>query len=286
MQRTYFTELKELQKEYQSGKESFPILIAGDIFDYWNTPPELLNFAMSVIPKGTYAISGNHETPYHNHHMMEKSGFQCLVNAGAIREIDGYKKLYGNGIPFGVFGMKWGEFRTPPKNVIDPGVLNVALIHDYCWIKKHTFPNAPPMHEAKEYAKALKGFEVGIFGDNHSPFQIDYLIAGASVLIYNCGNFIRRGQDEIKNKPSIGILMSDGTMKRHYLKSAESDRFIPKTSKLLQPKSENVEELVAIFRKAKSTYVDFAAMCMKYMMQTGVPQDVINTVSQIIEESK
>ena len=55
-----------------------PIVYAGDIFDKWNSPPELINFAIEHLPKG-HAIPGQHDLPLHNYEDIRKSAYWTLV---------------------------------------------------------------------------------------------------------------------------------------------------------------------------------------------------------------
>ena len=54
MQRS-LEQIRDLQKEFDC-----PVICAGDIFDKWNSPPELINFAYDNLPE-IYAIPGQHD---------------------------------------------------------------------------------------------------------------------------------------------------------------------------------------------------------------------------------
>ena len=50
----YLKKLKDIAKDH-----AVPIVCAGDVFDKWNSPPELINFALKHLPE-MYAILPNH----------------------------------------------------------------------------------------------------------------------------------------------------------------------------------------------------------------------------------
>ena len=82
-------ELVDLQK--QIGKESDgipPILCAGDVFDRWNSPPELINFALEYLPPQMYSIPGQHDLPNHNYNEIDRSAYWTLVAANKITNVE------------------------------------------------------------------------------------------------------------------------------------------------------------------------------------------------------
>jgi hypothetical protein len=56
-----------------------------------------------------------------------------------------------------------------------------------------------------------------VSGDNHSPFNVQI----GKTQFWNCGTFMRRKSDERDYQPQIGMLMSDGSMKAHYLDTSQ-----------------------------------------------------------------
>ena len=73
-----------------SNEHTAPLIIAGDLFDRWNSQPELINFAMGsfrAFQHGVYAIPGQHDLPYHDYTEIHKSAYYTLVKAGVIIDI-------------------------------------------------------------------------------------------------------------------------------------------------------------------------------------------------------
>ena len=62
--------------------QQVPVLCAGDVFDRWNSPPELINFAIKNMPP-MWAVPGQHDLPHHRLDEVHRSGlwmraYQCI----------------------------------------------------------------------------------------------------------------------------------------------------------------------------------------------------------------
>jgi hypothetical protein len=189
-----------------------PLLIAGDLFDRWNPPPELINFAMEVLGEfpNVFAIPGQHDLAHHQLVDIKKTAYWTMCAAGVITNLDfGSANLYAIHDDYPLWGFPWG---TDPKGLYDKGIPIfkncVALVHDYCWMEDHchggTLDNRKQVGGQK---KRFKGFKLGIFGDNHKGFlhqssDPDY----KGVNIVNCGTFYRRRIDEVDYKPRAWVI--------------------------------------------------------------------------------
>jgi DNA repair exonuclease SbcCD nuclease subunit len=192
-----------------------PILCAGDLFDRWNPPPELITFALRHLPNNVICVPGNHDLPLHRADLMHRSGYGVLVEAGKIVN-QSYSKWMNIGFTLTGFGC--GAEIVPPTIKAD---LQVALIHRYCWVKGAAYPGAPEESHLRELAKQLKGYQIAIVGDNHQHF-IRELKSGLTVC--NVGTLIRRKSDEIDYQPCVAIINADGTTERQMLDTSK-DKF-------------------------------------------------------------
>lgn len=200
-------ELRELAYRYD-----VPILCAGDIFDGWRPPPEIINFALEYLPNGMITIPGQHDLPLHNLDDVEKSAYWTLVKAGKILGLtkDNGDTTMISGTDIRVRGFPWGV-KVAPTGMQH---LRIALIHAYCWIPGHSYPNAPQEAKlTKSKASDLKGFSVAVFGDNHKGF----LTKCGDTTVLNCGTLMRRKVDEIDYKPHVGLIHESGRVTLHYL---------------------------------------------------------------------
>lgn len=261
-------ELKTAQSLY-----GVPVIIAGDIFDRWNPPPELINFALENLPDDVHAIPGQHDLPNHNYEEMNRSAYGVLVSAGKIHDLTPTEICSGyghnvNGIE--IYAFPWGFPIEPVDESDDSRFITLALVHAYIWQGKLTgYTGAPEDRLISEYASKLHGFTHAVFGDNHIPFdgRIDFAKPGISGFcrVYNCGGFYRRKSDEVDHRPSYGLLYSTGEIERVYFDCSADVLDITKTETKVDLKTDFQEftrELAKLsggafdFRFAVKTYCE------------------------------
>ena len=242
------TELISLATEYD-----VPVLCAGDIFDRWNPNPELLNFALEHFGKidQLYTIPGQHDLPYHGYSDMDKSGYGVLRKVGVISDIvpGTPEEICSHGVDLLVHGFPWNH----PVTSVDtkPDVLQIALVHEYCWKRGHSYPGADKRHRASEHVKKLQGYDVAIYGDNHKGFTHQQ----GDVTVYNCGGFMRRKSDELMSRPAVGLVLSDGTVTRHYL-DLEGEKLLMGTPDLLEVSDKKVDAILQFVEGLRESAVD------------------------------
>ncbi len=204
-------QLREIQEDVR-----VPILCGGDLFDRWNSGPELINWAMRKLPE-MYAIPGQHDLPYHRIEDIRKSAYWTLVEARTIKDMGQAPNMIRATKLF-VHPFPWGSNLNSLtfENGKRSDEIDVALAHRCVWGTESPYPGAPADGQAAAVAKQLKGFDVAVFGDNHYGFT-----AGSDPTIYNCGCLIQRKQNERDYQPAVGIIMSDGTVERRYLDTSQ-----------------------------------------------------------------
>ena len=189
-----------------------PVIAAGDIFDYWQSPPELINFAMDHLPP-MYAIPGQHDLPLHNFEDIHKSAYFTLVKHGLITNI-----VYDTPIVLDeivIHGFPWKFPVQPPKHPSKQ--VQLAVVHEYIWKKGCSFPGASVEHKVSKFAKKLNGFDAAVFGDNHLGFTASL----GECEIINTGSLIRQKIDQRDYKPRIGILMRNGMIEEYFLDTSQ-----------------------------------------------------------------
>lgn len=191
----------------QAGKPALPIICAGDIFDRWNAPPELINFALEHLPDGMLCVPGQHDLPNHNIEDMHRSGYGVLERAKKIVNLRSDGSVWAEK-KFVIYGAGWNQPIPKAEGVWH--LPRIVAIHKYCWSPGKQYPGAPKDSYFANYEGELKGYDIAVFGDNHKGFTAT---AGKCDII-NCGGFIRRKSDEINYQPTIGVLYSDLTLKR------------------------------------------------------------------------
>ena len=223
-------EVKDLADKYKC-----PVLCAGDIFDRWNSPAELINFAIDKLPHRMIATPGQHDLPLHAIEDIRKSSYWTLVGAGVIIDLyptDPYHSGGGlNPDIFRVYRFPWGATIAPPR-VSFSGVgfsgTNIALTHQYAWIPGHAYPDAPDAAKVT-IARAKRewaGYTTVIFGDNHKGWYARLDMVDQSQYIFNCGGLMRRKSDELNYKPQVGLIHQSGRV-TPYLLDISKDVFEP-----------------------------------------------------------
>ena len=202
--RGYLLQLCMLQETFDC-----PILFAGDLFHNWNAPAELIHFAMKYLPSEMYCIPGQHDMPYHNYDLLDKSAYAVLARSGTINDMPaGQVMQYDSDFAF--VGYPYGyDIKNVRDFCLDDSTL-VGFGHEYKWIDGYSYPNAPESKfvigqgEEMQRQKWL-GYDIFAYGDNHKGFET-YL---ATTKIFNCGGFTRRNIDEYNYEPRVGIIYRD-----------------------------------------------------------------------------
>lgn len=261
-------ELRALQKRCNG----VPIFYAGDIFDRWNSPPEVINFALKYLPEG-YSIPGQHDLPNHNYEEIRRSAYWTLVKAGKLLDIRATgQTLINNNIM--LHGFPWG-FKPGPVDHADD-FLQVAIIHSFVWTKDTGYPGAPVTSRIGTYRKALQGYDAVAFGDNHKGF-IKKIPDGA--WICNCGGFMRRKIDEIDYRPGCGLLHSDGSITRYHFTTAEECfESVSESERALSDKFDMEAFTNALNELGRDGSFDFVSALKRFITDNKVPE----TVSKII----
>lgn len=209
-------ELDLLVNKYQ-----VPVLCAGDVFHKWNSPPELINFAMNAFPSSLdlipslVSISGQHDQPHHNIEDLHKSAYNTVIDGTVCWNVDDVLEDKVSSLPnIIVYGFPYGKEITPLESP-NSDCINIALCHQYVWSHPGTrYGGATIDSHLSRLRDKLKGYDIAVFGDNHIPFQS---MTDGECAIVNCGCLIPRNSQERDYKPSVWLLHDDTSIKRHYM---------------------------------------------------------------------
>lgn len=254
-----------------------PVVVAGDYFDKPTPPPELVNWAIAHMPF-VYGIPGQHDLVNHSYKDLKKTSFYTLVQAGKIKLLKPGEPVDIMGpTPIRLHGFPWSHMAVPLEKPCDIAI-DIAVIHKYVWTKNTGYDGAPPEARLNRLTGSLRGYDVAVVGDNHSPFRSTQ----GRCLVYGCGGFLRRKSDERKHRPSVGLLRADGTITRHYL-DVSRDKFLePKDVEEVLDRigvETFVEELLALGTAA----VDFAGVVERLLERKKVPNPVKRMVQKAME---
>jgi len=262
---------------------SAPILCAGDIFDRWNSIPELTNWAIDNLPV-MYAIPGQHDLPQHNYEERHRSAYMTLVKADRLLELPPGQPTYIP-TPKGtiiVVGFPWGhEIRKPPTTESSSGHLVIAVAHQFVWRGRSTaYPGATRETAITRERKELLDYDTVIFGDNHKGFSTHL----EKTHIFNCGTMMRRHIDDLKTNPQIGLLYEDGSVSPYYL-NTEND-LIDKTMKeMTDPEiALDIQDFLTELSGLTQKTLDFRKLIMRFIRDNHIGIRVKEFLLKAMEE--
>jgi DNA repair exonuclease SbcCD nuclease subunit len=261
-------EVKLLQQKYNC-----PVICAGDIFDKWNSSPELINFALANLPDSMYAIPGQHDLPSHQLEDIKRSAFWTLVEAGKINILRdtsslGKNNIIRDDIPIIVYAVPFGgDFEPASKS--EKNRLNVVIVHDYAWINGCSYPNAPREKQLGRKTASFRnkkwfGYDVVVYGDNHKGF----LTQIGETQIFNCGTLMRRKSDEIDYIPQVGLLLDTGVVIPYFL-DISKDEYIAEAKERVEPSLE-MGDFFDELEKLGKTALDFKESMEEFFRGGGM----------------
>lgn len=253
-----------------------PVLCAGDIFDRWNSPPELINFAIKNLPF-MYCVPGQHDLPQHDIEGMHRSAYGTLVAADAIADVDQPCRLSTGAT---VWGFPWGAELCKCDRKDDWP--KIALVHRYIHISKGTdYPGATTTQLATIARTKLKGFDFAVFGDNHKGFTLFPAPEQISKIttILNTGTFFPRTIAEKEYTPTAYVLYDNGTFKECNPPTSGNKWHTPEN--VLQ--ATDFIDFIESLETAEIRQLDFPAACMRYGEQAGASKQVFNLLKKACE---
>ena len=174
----------------------------------------------------------------------------------------------------------WGTELVPFEGKKGKGMLDVAMVHQFVWKGKPSFPGAPAEGNVGKWKQRVKGYDVVLVGDNHQGFTAKC----GDCTIYNCGTFIRRHANEIETKPAVGLVYDDGTVKRRFL-DVSRDKF--STTMKVDREVQHNPELVEFLDELDNLDLDQIDYCEQLRLAAGqAEEDVRNTLLEILEQDK
>lgn len=279
-------EIRKVQHKYNE----CPILCAGDIFDQWNSCPELINFALTELPDKMFCIPGQHDLPNHRYEDIGRSAYYTLFTANKTVDLSrGCRRWLTRGVSLSCF-----PFGSPIKklpdmlpNEEDRETIEVAIIHEYVWSGQHKYPTAPKSarvetRSSKMIDGKLYGYDVIVHGDNHSGF----LVKVGNTTVFNCGTLMRRHSDEKEYSPQIGLLHRDGSVSPAYL-DVSKDKYIPKANMPIESEeSFDMGALAQELQKLGHDDRDFKKLLTEYLRSNKVKRTVRNILRQAVDSNE
>lgn len=254
-----------------------PILHSGDLFDKWNSPAELINFALEHLPE-MWSIPGQHDLPFHQLKDIKKSAYWTLVQSGKVKNlIPGHTFQITHDV--NLTGFPWG---CPLERIKKENEsIFIALVHEYKWCSGASYPNAP---QAAKVTKAkTKGYDIISYGDNHISFDVH----GHEGVIWNNGGFMKRHRDEVDHKPRVGLVMTDGTVESYFL-NTDDEVYMKKQAADTFTEGPKMDKFFDTLEGLGSSELDFKAAVKEYTETETVSKatkKIINECMEVNDES-
>lgn len=243
-------QIQKLQKKYRC-----PILFAGDLTQTCDSNIEFLVWLIENLPHPMHGIPGQHDLAYHNLGDIHLTVFGLLSKMGWIHHMSpgslkNYTTLGPNSSAWirsdaptlAIHPFAYGQELTPYKGPHTKDLLHVALVHKYVWIAGASYIKAPstsridimPGSKLKTRSHMIGpyyyGYDAIVFGDNHIGFRMKK----GKTTIFNCGALMRRNADQLKYKPRVGLLLTDGSIVPYYLDCSKDKHMDAESSKMLK----------------------------------------------------
>ena len=275
----YLGELKEIVDYWsEQANQPVPLFYAGDIFDHWDAPAQLINFAIENLPKG-YAIPGQHDLPYHNDKLLFKSAYWTLVKAGTLYEVPSDGRLFPK-----MFVSGFGWKKPILRGLDDPGGIKVALLHKYLWSVPETgHGKAAEKDNVSNLPVEALSYDFIFSGDNHIPFTA----VCSNTTVVNCGSFMARNTSQRGYEPAVHVLYDNRDLDTAIIRTARKDRWIDKEEKKQEPKiNPKLGKLIKKFSKLSADHVDFYSQIRIALEDESVNEEVKQIVLKGLDAIK
>lgn len=232
-----FNEIKAIQKIHRC-----PVFCCGDVFDRWNSPPELINWTFKTLPL-IYSTPGQHDLPYHDYMQIKRSAFWTLTQTRKIG-----LPLRSDYINFEVDHFPFGTEIKP--NTCKCPKWHIAIIHQYNCITtadymKPSQRSIPSSEYVGKHRKEFEGYDYVFSGDNHIPFIKSI---NTRTKFINCGSIIRRKSTDLYWHPSIWLLHADGVVQRYKL-DVSKDRYLDSEDTIKKEQQNDSIDIKEVIKK-------------------------------------
>jgi DNA repair exonuclease SbcCD nuclease subunit len=263
--------------------DNCPILVAGDICNYWRQRPGFLSFLIQNIPPKVFCIPGNHDLPYHSMGYYSQSALHLLEVAGTVQVLHKPTQLESSAwiYPLGL--------NVPPTVKRNwSSEFNVVLGHTLMWRDKCP-PWAEHLHGEGHYSAQklwpLIDECVGLVvtGDNHECWVRWEALAGRAWI--NPGNLLRYTLAECDNIPAVYVVSFEDT-KITALKFEKCPDLVPVKSNI------DVEAEINNFHRALRDDValrkglSFSSQLREFLAAEGCSDSVRKVMEQALKEWK
>jgi DNA repair exonuclease SbcCD nuclease subunit len=188
-----------------------PLILAGDVFDYWNPTHEIVSLAMNTIKKNSHIIPGNHDLPYKSIKLFDRCGLSVLKTAG-YNVYTEPKRIICRGMTIDV--LPWGHDINILNRIKEESRgINILVAHFMTWCKREPWPGID-VPDAIRVLKNISRYDIVLVGHNHKTF----VVRDGNRTLISPGSLMRMDADQADHEPAYFLLYPDLTVKqKHYL---------------------------------------------------------------------
>lgn len=263
-----------------------PVICSGDVFDKWNSPPKLINWAYDHLPT-MYAIPGQHDLPLHRYEDMKDSAYWTLVDTKRIYNLgaDTPTKLCSKDVEFYLHAFPWG-WDPEPLNTNNVTGNHIAVVHKYIWVGENKYNNAPLEANLGQFDEAFCDYDAVVVGDNHKGFLTKLMDSEGNELdvpVFNCGSMMRRKTDEEDYCPRVGLLLEDFSILPYDL-DITGDILTPSIEDLTEQfDSSGMKEFAKDLNALGGDPLDFRNALRMYINHNKVNTQIVEKIMEAIE---
>ncbi len=268
------------------------ILSAGDFFHRprsWYLLPEVISFLLKR-QKTIYTVYGQHDTYLYSEATRDSTSLGILNKYGLVEIIDKHyeQRLFledEDEERIALFGYSYGQ---------DVNDLELSKVPD--WKVKILLIHAPistaplfPGHNityADKFLEKHKEFDLILCGDIHQSF----IIEKQGRFIVNCGPLLRREATEYnyKHKPHFLVYDTEARSIDQVIIPHETASKVLSREHIIQEEQTELmlEDFIESVKTGEVESASFTENLWSFIKQNNIEQEIVNIISEVMEENK
>ena len=251
--------VKELQEQYNC-----PVLLGGDLLDYWKPSPELLTKIIENFPKDIFTVLGNHDLPQHKLELVNKCGIRTLQAAKTLTILP---------------GTHWGM--PLQRSSLRIKGRKIAIWHIHTWHKVLPWKNCTSS-SATSILKNYDIFDLIITGDNHIPF----VIRDNGRLLINPGSLMRQTADQIDYKPAVWLYSAETNEVSPVYFPIDQKAVSREHLESKEIRNSRIEAFITKMNDDWATTLDFEENLRRFFNTNEIDPEVVDLINEALNNVK
>lgn len=255
--KVYF--ISTLQKKY-----NIPVLHAGDLFDIWKPPLELVSKANQYIPKDFFTIYGNHDLPQHNLELSYKCGIFNMYTSGKLKLLP---------------GIHWGQESDSMEYSLTLKNRKILVWHMMTYQGKKLYPGMKDSPAASIIRKT--NADLVLTGHNHQSFVEEY----KGRLLVNPGCITRQESDQADFTPKVYLYYAfDNTVESIILPHEKGVVEKADDVKVKEERDERINAFISKLNTQWDSTIDFDKNIERFLESNEITADVREWIYKALEK--